>query len=71
MQATLAEMVVAAAKAAVDSLFDDQGKPYGLASAVNLLYCTFNQQKENDMQEHLAAIALFSTILNAIQRATD
>ena len=33
----LVEVVVtAAAEAAVDALFDDQGKPYGLASAVNL-----------------------------------
>lgn len=37
MWALLAEVaVVVAVEAVVDSFFDDQGKPYGLASAVNL-----------------------------------
>lgn len=37
MWVLLAEVaVVVAVEAVVDSFFDDQGKPYGLASAVNL-----------------------------------
>lgn len=43
----LAEVaVVVAVEAVVDSFFDDQGKPYGLASAVNLWGIFFKHKGE-------------------------